>query len=180
MFAPTDSRWRSARTGAFVLVAALIAVVGHVVGGGMPPDLPLLVAMGGLLVVALRPLAGRRHRFPVLLAAMVGTQLAFHLVLTVATASHPGMDHIDPVRMVAFHAVAALVSTGLLAHGDRLWFALHGWLTRRLPRLDSRPAVLRRESWTAVVDRGGRILRSRLAGSAVSRRGPPTEPAPSC
>lgn len=176
---PTDGRWRSVRTCAFVLVAAQIAVTGHVVGGGMAPDLPLLLAMSALLVLALRPLAIRRYRFLVLLAAMAGTQLAFHLVLTVAAASHAGMDHIDPVRMLAFHAVAAAVSAGLLAHGDRMAFALCGWLTRRLPRSAPTPWIHLEPSWTAVVDRAGRLLRSRVVGSSVNRRGPPTEFAPS-
>lgn len=180
MLAPTDSRRRSVRTGLFVLVAAQIAVVGHVVGGGMAPDLTELAAMSALLILALRPLAVRRYRFPALLTAMAGTQLGFHLVLTVAAAGHPGMGAVDPVRMIAFHAAAALLAAGLLAHGDRLWFALHGWLTRQLPRPAIIAPVTATPGWTAVVDRGGRTLRARLVGSTVSRRGPPTEPAPSC
>lgn len=179
MSTPTDGRWRSVRTSAFVLVAAQIAVSGHIIGGGVPIDLPLLVGMSALLVVALRPLAVRRYRFPALLAAMAGTQLAFHLVLTVAAAGHAGMEHIDPVRMLTFHAVAGVVSAGLLAHGDRLLFALHGWLTRRLPRLVPAPAIPGELSWTAVIDRAGHALRSRVAESSVNRRGPPTECVPS-
>ncbi|MEP6980744.1 MAG: hypothetical protein ABJA16_08290 [Nakamurella sp.] len=179
MSIPTDGCWRSVRTSAFVLVAAQIAVTGHVIGGGRPTDLSLLVGMSALLIVSLRPLAVRRYRFPTLLAAMAGTQLAFHLVLTVAAAGHSGMEHIHPIRMLTFHAVAAVVSAALLAHGDRLLCALHGWLTRRLPRLVPVPAIPGEISWTAVIDRAGHVLRSRVAESSVKRRGPPTECVPS-
>ncbi len=178
MLAPTDGRWRSVRAGLFVLIAAQIAVLGHIAAGGTPPDLPLLAVMSGLLLTGLRSLATRRHSFPVLLAAMAGTQLAFHLVLTLAD-HHPAGGH-DQGRMLAFHAAAAVLSAVLLAHGDRLLFALHGWLTRRRPRLLTAPLPAVAVRWTAVVDRAGRVLRSRLSGSTVWRRGPPTECAPSC
>lgn len=178
--APIDGRWRSVRAGAFVLIAAQIAVLGHVIAGGTPPDLPLLVVMSGLLVAALRSVATRRQRFPILLAAMAGTQLAFHLVLTLADAHHGSPGHDDPVRMLAFHALAAVVSAGLLAHGDRMLFALMGWLARRRPRPRIVDPVVSTAGWTALVDRAGGVLRSRLAGSTVSRRGPPAEFAPSC
>ncbi len=180
MRAPTDSRWCAVRTGAFVLVAAQIAVVGHIGGGGAPPDLPLLALMSALLVAALRPLAVRCHRFPVLLTAMVGTQLTFHLILTITTAGHTGDCPIDPLRMSVFHAAAALVSACLLATGDRILFALYGWLSRRLPRVCPAPAVLNVLTWTAVVNRAGASLRPRVAGSSVLRRGPPRRCAPSC
>ncbi|WP_111768156.1 hypothetical protein [Nakamurella deserti] len=180
MSAPTDGRWRSVRAGAFALLAAQIAVIGHLAGGGTPPDLPLLTAMCALLVVALLPLATRRQRFPALLVAMAGTQVGFHLVLSLAGTHHPVSDPGDPILMLAFHVLAALVTALMFSHGERLLFALHGWLTRLRPRLGALPPVAATAAWTAVVDRAGRVLRSRLTGSSVSRRGPPTEPAPSC
>jgi len=180
VLAPTDGRWRSVRAGAFALLAAQIAVVGHLAGGGVPPDLPLLTAMSVLLVIALRSLATRRQRFPALLAAMAGTQLGFHVVLSLAGSHHPASDHGEPVGMFVFHALAALVTALMFSQGERLLFALHSWLTRLRPRLDVLPPVAVTAAWTAVVDRAGRVLRSRLTGSSVSRRGPPTESAPSC
>ena len=178
VLAPTDGRWRSVRAGLFVLIAAQIAVLGHIAAGGTPPELPLLAMMSGLLLTGLRPLATRRRTFGVLLAAMAGTQVTFHLVLTLAD-HHPAGGH-DQVRMLVFHAAAAVLSALLLAHGERLLFALHGWLTRLRPRLLTVPQPRDTRLWTAVVDRAGTTLRSRLTGSAVWRRGPPTEPAPSC
>lgn len=181
MLAPTDGRWRSARAGLFALVAAQIAVLGHVVAGGTPPDLPLLTVMTALLAFALRSVADRRRRTPELLAAMAGTQLVFHLVLSLADAHHMGGGHADPTRMLAFHVLAGVVSTGLLGHGEQLLFALYGWITRLRPRLTAAATpVGTPASWTAVVDRAGIVLRSRSVGSTISRRGPPAEFAPSC
>lgn len=177
---PTDGRWRSVRSGAFVLIAAQIAAVGHIAGGGTPPDLPLLAAMSAVLMVALRSVATARRRFPVLLAAMAGTQLVFHAVLTLTDAHHATAHHDDPVRMLVFHALAALVSASLLGHGERLLFAIHRWLVRHRPVLPAVRVVGTVPGWTPVVERGGRPWRPRVAAAAVSRRGPPAEPAPSC
>lgn len=175
MPAPTTGRWRSVRAGAFALLAAQITVLGHLVAGGGAPDLTLLVAMSLLLVGCLRGLGGRRHGFGPLLAAMVLTQVVFHLLLTLAEARHPmpgGQDD-HPLRMWLFHAVAALVSAALLAYGERLLFVLSGWASRLIPQRASVPAVSGINCWIAVVDRQGTTLRDRLVEGALHRRGPP-------
>ena len=136
--------------------------------------------MSALLLVVLRSVATRRLRFPTLLAAMSGTQVVFHLVLTMA-GSHHAATHENPLPMVAFHALAALIAAGLLAHGEKLLFALHHRLIRRRLFAVVTGPVAPSAGWTAVVDRAGHALRSRLTGTTVSRRGPPAaELAPSC
>lgn len=174
MAPPTTGRWRSARAGAFALLAAQISVTGHVIAGGTLPDLSLVLAMTALLAACLSGLARQRRGFGSLLAMMAGTQVVFHLLLTLGATQHPmAQSDSHPARMWVFHAVAALLSAALLAHGEQLLFALHGWLHRLRPTLPQRPRPLLRLSWTAVVDHQSVPLAERLIGAAVSRRGPP-------
>jgi hypothetical protein len=177
--ASLDGRWRTVRAGAFVLIAAQITALGHVAGGGSPPDLPLLATMSGLLLAALRSLTTRRRRFPVVLAAMSGTQVLFHFVLALSDAHTPS-GATQPLRMLVFHVVAAVTAAALLAYGDQLLFALHGRLRRLLPRVALAAPIAVVATWTAIAERAGRRLRSRLDRSSISRRGPPAELAPSC
>ena len=185
MPAPTTGRWRSVRAGAFTLLAAQITIAGHVLAAGSPPDLTLVVAISALLVVSLRSLGRQRRGFGVLLGAMAGTQVVFHLLLTLSDTRHPMGLPIGPtvptddhsVQMWVFHAAAAVLSAALLAYGETVLFALFGWLHRLLPRSVPPRPVAEPRSWIAMLDTDSR-LRDRLVSAACYRRGPPLGPVP--
>lgn len=180
MIGPTTGRWRTARAGAFALLAAQIAVFGHVIAGGSPPGLTLLAAMSALLVGGLRGLCRQRRSFRELLTAMAGTQVVFHLMLTLAGSGHdPGGPHGDhPLRMLVYHAAVAMLTAALLAHGEQLLFALHGWISRLVPQVTPPRRVAPGQFWVAMLDRRGHEVRDLFNSGSLSRRGPPAAPAP--
>lgn len=156
----------------FALIAAEVAAVGHLVGGGSAPDLPLLAGMSALLVCSLRPLSDRRAGFAVLLGTMGGTQVVFHWVSSLAGAphSHAGSGW----RMWLFHAAAAVVSATVLAYGERLAVSLATWRKRRRPAAPPRPQR-QAETPSGGLPRPDVPVRrgARIATRPATRRGPP-------
>jgi hypothetical protein len=163
------------RSSAFAAVAAGIAALGHIVGGGSPPDIPFLVAGAAAAGAVTTGLARKRRSPGTILAAMLACQVGFHLLFSIDT---HGMAVVSgpadgPLRMVAFHLVAAGLSTVVLAAGERAVFGLFAALARsvRIPRppagIDLPPG------WTA---RFTPLDASRPEGplrSSSPRRGPP-------
>ena len=169
------------RGGVLGLVAMLLALGGHVLAGGDPVAARELVGPAALSTGVCVLLSRRRLSFPVLFAALGGSQLGIHLWLasgagqgTGSTATGMAPMHGGPVPMLAAHVLAALVAATLLRAGEsglwgalallaqRLWVAVVFVVvapTRPAPVLvDHRPVAL----WAA-----------RLVGSAHARRGPP-------
>lgn len=167
---PTGPGWRLVRSGAFTTLAAQICITGHVLGGGELPDLPLVAVLTAVLYGAVSGLARTRRGFWPLLATMAGSQLLFHLALTLNPHGMPAGDP-HPVRMWLFHGLAALAGAALLAHGDRLLFALAGWFRRLLPVVTAARAV----AGSAGAATGDAVLLPAGADPAafVRRRGPP-------
>ncbi len=165
---PASRRGRCLRSGLFSVLAAEVSVLGHVIGGGQSPDLALLVALSLLLWATVAGLARQRSSFRVLLATMGLTHVVFHLALTLDGHSH---EQTQPLRMWAFHAMAAVCCAGLLAYGDRLLFRLASWAARWRPaRWPGQP--VRSTARVAPVDRV-RPLSDRRWQAAPPGRSPP-------
>lgn len=163
-------RWRLVRSGTLAALTAQIAVIGHLFGGGSLPDSAAIITVTAALTGAITGLAGKRRGFGSILPAMLGAQVAFHLVFSIS--SHHA-ESLASLPMVVFHLLAAVACAALLAYGDRLIFGLFSALKRALPRLISPLIVLAAPTWTALV--GVRTPRpiTTLITLSRPRRGPP-------
>lgn len=182
---PTSLRWRTLRSAAFAAIATGVAALGHVVGGGMAPDVAVLIAGGAGAWAVVIGLA-RRRRGPIgILAAMLACQLGFHLLFAVdahgMTSGTHGMSAGTggapdaPLRMLIFHLVAAALSAVVLGHGERALFTLFAALARSI-RVPAPPAAVElpprwiaRPSTSDAPRPDGPLL------STSPRRGPPAE-----
>ena len=146
---PTSRFWLTCRSASFALVTAYVSGLGHLLGGGSLPPI-------GTLLFA---------------AAVVGAQLAFHLLFSLD--AHD-MAPLDLPRMLAFHVVAAVLCALILAHGDRALFRLFAALHRVVDRALATPATL--PSWprppAAAADPFARPA-ARHHCTTAPRRGPP-------
>jgi len=169
-----------------------VAAASHTLAGGYRPDalgLAVGVVFSGMLgAVAI----GRRPSLPRLVAAVAGSQLAFHVLFSVlgagpraGTATTPGMhmdmtvaapagaDHLghllDPGMWLA-HAVAGLLTVWFLRCAERaVWSMLRRLVVRLL--LLARPVPLSLPA-TAPTDRP-RATRPGRHVAALPLRGPP-------
>lgn len=158
------------------LSCTLLALSGHVLGGGAtPPVVPVLAgagALGAVLVVW----AGRQRGPAALAAATIGSQLAFHLLL--ASSAGPGMaahEHHADHRMVLGHALAAALTAWVLSRGVAAVWALHRLLQQVIGRwlaaapVPPEPTARR----TGVAREPGRTGAGLVLAAAHARRGPP-------
>jgi hypothetical protein len=162
------------RGSVLAVTSAALAVLAHVLGGGMPPStgLTLLltvgVAAGGVA------LADRQRGGFAILAALGTSHLAIHLLLTLCT---PDMDMGSPISaqvMFAAHVLAILLAAALLTRAERAIYALAEQLAMLLPRWivvfcaspELPPAPPRAEE---PAEKAMRVLLRRTC----SRRGPP-------
>jgi hypothetical protein len=178
---PTSTGWRFVRACVFAAIATQLAALGHVLGGGAVPDLDILLPVTILLGGSLTGFAGRRRSLPQIFGALAASQLLFHVAFaltthhggSVAPAESPGAVA-GTGGMVAFHLLAALAASWVMAHGESTLFRLFAAL-RRVLVPSRRPLPVRLSPrWTAVITggAGGRLLLTGL-GSLSSRRGPP-------
>lgn len=139
------------RSAAFSAVATEIAALGHIVGGGTSPDLAMLIA-GGAGAGGVTVGIARSRRGPgVILAAMLACQLGFHLLFSIDVHGMAAVSAstADVRRMLLFHLVAAVLSTVVLATGERALFGLFAALARSV-RIPAPPgAVDLPPRWTA-------------------------------
>jgi hypothetical protein len=167
---------RALRGGLLAGTSASLAVVAHVIGGGMLPDTGLTVLLTVGVAAAGIALANRRRGPVEILLALGGSHLGIHLMLTVAANS----EHVDgpPMNgwlMTGGHVVAVLIAAVLLTKAEAAFFALACALALLLPRWllgASRPPVAAEGSPAArpaPADRRIRVLLRR----ACARRGPP-------
>ena len=172
MGAPTGSGWRLFRACVFAVVATQLAAMGHLLGGGQLPDVPVLLTVAVFLGGALSGLARIRRPGWQIFLALVGSQLAFHTLFEI-TAHHDGS--LDAGRMLVFHLFAALAASWLMANGESMLFRLFAALHRVLVDPFRRaPAVEIAPPWTAMLSddaAGGRLRLPEVLH--VSRRGPP-------
>jgi hypothetical protein len=125
---------RVVRGSVLAITSATLAVLAHVIGGGMPPStgLTLLLTVG--VAAAGVALADRQRGGVAILAALGTSHLAIHLLLTLCT---PDMDMGSPFNaqtMLAAHAVAILLAAVLLTGAERAVYALAELLALLLPR----------------------------------------------
>lgn len=174
--APTSNGWRIFRASVFAVLATQLAALGHVLGGGQLPDPAVLLTIAVFLGGSLSGLATRRRTVGQIFIVLAASQVVFHLAFAV-TATHAGHgagSPLDGPRMLAFHLVAALAASALMAGGESTLFRLFGALHRVLLRVRPLRPVVLAPAWTAVItgSSGGVRLRSGEL-SLVSRRGPP-------
>lgn len=137
-FDPTSTTGRRLRAGLFAVVAAQLAALGHLAGGGRVPDLSALLTTTAVIAPVAGTLARRRRRFPAILGVLVLAQVLFHLLFCLTGHGDHAMpmdSRSDPTspRMLAFHLVAAALTALVLTCGEAAAFRLAA-LWRRLVR----------------------------------------------
>jgi hypothetical protein len=171
---------RVARGGFLAACCAMLALAGHVVGGGGVPKPYALVAVAVLTGAGFCVLADRQRSFRQVFAGAVAAQVAFHSAFSLAGS---GGDHAPggapemgvgaSVAMVGGHLLAAACTAGLLTHGDAVLWALVSLLALvRMPPLGALPAVTRPSSAVPCppyLRPPGSVLSARVH----PRRGPP-------
>jgi hypothetical protein len=142
----TTGRTRLLRASVLGGLSLLLASGAHVVGGGHPPGVGVLLVAATLLGMAAAVVTARRCRFGVLALLLAGQQALLHLLFTVASSAAPvhlaqthhhaappsGAGLVAPAMdmpgpgwvMWAAHAAATLATAWLLARGEAwLWRA---------------------------------------------------------
>jgi hypothetical protein len=165
---------RRVRGCALVGLTALLAAVGHLVGGGALPDLALLVVLLPLLgwpVVAVAD----RCRGPLATVVVLGTgQLLLHELMTALHGEHAGHAALHSgTAMLAMHAAATALTALALRHADRGVAAVGAALRRVVPRRPLPPRVDRPLPALAVSGPALPVLVRRALTGPHVRRGPP-------
>lgn len=151
-------------------MGALLALGGHLLGGGMMPDLFTVAVVSGLLVWVLAALARKRRSFAQILVAMLLTQATFHLMFEIS--SHRPAEFAS-TSMLIFHAIAGVFLAVLLAHGERLLFGFFGALRRLWPRVSKTLPPIADLTWVALVGVSELHLQLAEMRTCSRRRGPP-------
>jgi hypothetical protein len=168
---------RILRGASLALACTLIAVGGHVLGGGDVPPVGALLAVAATGGAAFVILANRQRAFGQIFVAAVATQVAFHgaFSLSAGAYGHPIHDPIASLAspsMLTGHLLAAAVAASLLGYGERAVWALYE-LARivRVPELAVvRPVVPPRFH---LATRHHQSTRALLLARTLPRRGPP-------
>jgi len=182
---------RLLRAAAATSTATTLAAVSHTVAGGMPPHPLLVVALSILLVPLAAMLIGRRPSAARTALTVLVSQFVFHVLFQVLAGSLtdavvPAGTHAHHVMtlgpvvsaaapdapMLVSHVLAALATTLLLWHGERMLRGIAGWARARL--LSVLPVL--------PVGRRLRLMPASISvttsltplSSVVSRRGPPS------
>jgi len=166
---------RGARSLAVAAAAVGLSVVSHDLAGGARPGVVPLAVLAVLTLVAVRPLARREIRLPLLLAVLGAGQLALHHAFEGAAriapvAPHPHDAGGSTLAMLGAHAAATVAVALVLRHGDAALWRLWSWLTGR-----GVPAAPRALVDVAVPPPSGALPTVRLAPvpGAVGGRAPP-------
>jgi hypothetical protein len=142
---PTRGALRVLRGCALAVTSATLAVAAHALSGGELPD-PALTALLTVGVAAAGIALADRRRSPGAILALLGAaQLATHVMLSFAGMQMAGtsvpVPHVNGFVMLGAHAVAVLVSAGLLARADAVVFLLAAVVSMLLPRMLVAPPV---------------------------------------
>lgn len=187
----TTRQLRLLRAAAATSTATTLAAVSHTIAGGMPPHPLLVLALSILLVPLAAMLIGRRPSAIRTALTVVVSQLVFHVLFqvlagsltdaAVPVGSHahhvvalgPAVSAVAPdAPMLVSHALAALATTVLLWHGERMLRGIAGWARARLlpvlPVLPVRPRLRLMPASVSVTTSLTPL------GSVVTRRGPPS------
>jgi hypothetical protein len=169
---------RAARGLLLALACALLALAGHVAGGGTATSVAPLLLVGGPLAGAFVVWADRQRGFGGLLLAAAGSQLPFHVVFSMcAGAGLPRHSSTVSAAMVAGHLVAAAAMAWTLALGEASLWALYRALRGLAPGLLflASPVVDVRPLPAGPSAEGPRRLAAAglVLAAANHRRGPP-------
>lgn len=143
-FDPTSATWRRLRAGLFAVVAALLAALGHLVGGGALPDLAALLTATAVVAPVAGGLARRQRGYPAILGVLALSQGLFHLLFGLTGHGGHAMPMAgalsgplpDPMsaRMLALHLVSAALTALVLTRGEAAVFRLSAVLRRLVRR----------------------------------------------
>ncbi|GGM10463.1 hypothetical protein GCM10011594_32950 [Nakamurella endophytica] len=160
---------RLARTAVFAATSTVTAAMGHALGGGGLPD-PAVLVTAGLGVGTLTATAARgRRRWIETVALLAGAQLLFHVLFSL----HHGHPAGHPAGLLAFHAVAALVTGVVLARGDAAAAALRRAGRAVVRALTAAPPVAIPGPSALPASRPAAAARTALLARCAPRRGPP-------
>ena len=165
-----------ARGSLLALCCTLLALSGHVLGGGQVSAVVPMLAVAGPVAAAFVVWADRQRGPAQLAAAAAGSQVAFHVTFSFCGGTGlPEHATRGAAAMVGGHVVAGLLMTWVLSRGDaalwRLYRALSGLLRVRVSRVPlvadrsggpTSPAVWPQQRGTGLV-----------LAAAHPRRGPP-------
>ncbi len=169
---PTSRFWLTCRSASFALVTAYVSALGHLLGGGgSVPDIGTLLFAAALVGGTVSGPARTRRGPLQMLGMVVGAQLAYHLLFSLDAHT---MAPVDLPRMLAFHAVAAVLCAVVLARGDRALFRLFEALQRVVARALTNAAVLL--GWPRPLPGAPEFSgphAARRQWSSAPRRGPP-------
>jgi hypothetical protein len=152
----------------FALLATVLAVMGHALGGGELPDPAVTLVVAALLAGSTGSLFDRARGFGPTVGGLAVAQLLFHSLFLVA-AHHSAP--VDLPRMVLFHGIAAVLTALVLTRADAA-AATVGRAIRRLVRTLLLPRTPELTLAPATPVRITVPVGARLTGP-VSRRGPP-------
>jgi hypothetical protein len=138
---PTRGALRVLRGGALAATSATLAVAAHAVAGGALPDTGLTALLTAGVAAIGTAMADRRRSTGAILAVLGAAQLATHVILSFDEMTMPGAPHVGGLTMTGAHALAVLVSAGLLARADAAVFLVVAVLAMLLPTVWSTPPV---------------------------------------
>jgi hypothetical protein len=157
------------------LSSVLLALAGHVLGGGSAhPTLPLLV-VGAPLAGAFVVWADRRRGTRELAGAALGSQLAYHAVFVVCDdVGALARSSTGGVQLVLGHGLAALGMAWVLSRGEAALSNLYRVLQRvGISRLHALAFDVRPQWKSVVTVLPAGCGSGLLLASACVRRGPP-------
>ncbi|MFD2080913.1 hypothetical protein SAMN05421678_104406 [Actinopolymorpha cephalotaxi] len=167
---PGAGALRGARGALLAALTGMLAVAGHLAGGGHLPPLPNLLATAVLLGATFAALAGKQRGPVHLLLAAIGSQLLFHAAFVLV--GHSGDRLLPDTHLLTAHLAVAAVLAVLAAHADTIWWALVHLVTQtRIPCLVAIPVPIRSSTRPCYVSPVQ--PRVRLDADARALRGPP-------
>jgi hypothetical protein len=168
---PGSGAMRIARGGVLAVACLLLAVSGHLGGGGHLPPLPAVLVAGVLIGAVFAVLADKRRGTGQLIVASVGAQALFHATFVLAGHDLHGVPFLGP-RALESHVLASILVAVLAARADALLWSLVELITlARVPSLAVVPAA--HVPVAGPLPGEPALRRVRLAGDACPRRGPP-------
>lgn len=189
---------RTVRGSVAAAIALFVAAFSHGIAGGTPPGMVGVLVSAAFAVPLCVFLAGRRLSVPRLAVAVTASQGVFHVLFGVGAGVPLGAParhlHGDAIRdalyalpsspahahgsesMWAWHVIAMLVTTALIAYGETMFWAALSALDMPLPRtlavgLVHAPAAPR--SWIRVTVGATVPAFSQVLLVALRWRGPP-------
>jgi hypothetical protein len=164
------------RGGALALCCVLLALAGHVLGGGSGSSVLPLLVVGAPLAAAFAVWADRQRGLRELTVAALCSQPAFHVVFLLCGANGV-LPHSRRWNgaMVLGHGLAALAIAWVLSRGEAALWSLYRVLHRvvRVVLLRARDLDLGPVRVAAVAVVPARCGVGLLLASALGRRGPP-------